>query len=242
MVLGAVSKHLESLKPLCNTSYWWWLENPFGAQWGIIRERAAICQRRAHCQPAMLERGPCWILCNLSWDGSLVFGCFLFLLPFQYDTVTRLKMSAVSREERRKKRRSTVLVPLPLLKISLVKFSPSQRLAAQTLGLQGARGRRGKARKTKMKEKKIGLVGVKAETERLNGQPKQSRPTEPNMCLRALPIGHNSLLPKWNQSIPEPAVHLHSSLWIVCVYQLKLKMLILGQNRQHTTSHSDSMQ
>ncbi|KAI3365750.1 hypothetical protein L3Q82_000760 [Scortum barcoo] len=56
-------------------------------------------------------------------------------------------MSAVSQEEKKKKRRRKAVVPLLLLKISLVKFSLSQRLAAQTRGLQGVRGRRGRARK-----------------------------------------------------------------------------------------------
>lgn len=41
------------------------------------------------------------------------------------------QMSAASQEERRMMRRRVVAAPLPFLKISLVKFSPSPRLAAQ---------------------------------------------------------------------------------------------------------------
>lgn len=67
-------------------------------------------------------------------------------------------MSEVSQEEREKKGRSTVVVHLLLLKISLVKFSLSQRLAAQNQGLQGVKGRRGRARDQKEKKKKGGEV------------------------------------------------------------------------------------
>ena len=65
-----------------------------------------------------------------------------------YDTLSHCKMSAMPQEEKKKKRRKAV-VPLLLLKISLVKFSLSQRQAAQTLGLQGVRGRTGGAGKKK---------------------------------------------------------------------------------------------
>lgn len=87
--------------------------------------------------------------------------------PFQYDTVSHREMSAVSQEERKKKGRSTVVVHLLLLKISLVKFSLSQRLAAQNQGLQGVKGRRGRPRDQKEKEKKGGgRWRVEAETDR----------------------------------------------------------------------------
>lgn len=55
--------------------------------------------------------------------------------PLQYDTLSHRKMSAASQEE--EKNRREAVVTLLLLKISLVKFSLSQRLAAQTRGLQG---------------------------------------------------------------------------------------------------------
>lgn len=66
-------------------------------------------------------------------------------------------MSAASQEEER--RRRTAVVPLLLLKISLVKFSLSQRLAAQTRSLRGVRGRGDKARKAE-RERKDGVVVV----------------------------------------------------------------------------------
>lgn len=88
---------------------------------------------------------------ELSQLSHALLSFFPPLFPFQYDTLSHRKMSAVSQEEKKKRRK--VLVLLLLLKISLVKFSLSQRQAAQTRGLLGVRGRRGRARKTERKRK-----------------------------------------------------------------------------------------
>lgn len=100
---------------------------------------------------------------ELSQLSSALLLSFSFSPPLRYDTLSHREMSAVSQEEK-KKRRKAVVPLLLLLKISLVKFSPSQRLAAQTRGLQGVRGRRGKARKTE-RERKEGVGGWSRNTE-----------------------------------------------------------------------------
>lgn len=90
--------------------------------------------------------------------------------PFSMTHFPITKMPAVSQEEKEKRRKADR--PLLLLKISLVKFSLSQRLAVQTQGLQGVRGRRGKARKTERKRKEgVGCVKQK-HRERANSQSK----------------------------------------------------------------------
>lgn len=96
--------------------------------------RAASLQ---HCSKVPAE---CFALCV---ETTLFVPQFSLCSPSNVTQFLVHQMSAASQEERRKRRRSMVAVPLPFLKISLVKFSPSLRLAAQTLeGLQGGRGQR----------------------------------------------------------------------------------------------------
>lgn len=90
-------------------------------------------------------------------------------------------MSAVSQEERKTKGRSTVVVHLLLLKISLVKFSLSQRLAARNQGLQGVKGRRGRPRDQKEKKKKGGGGGGGLKQKRIEraNSPSKAGPRSP---------------------------------------------------------------
>lgn len=111
---------------------------------------------------------------ELTQPSSAILISFLFLSLFQYDKLSLCEMSAVSQEEKEKKKRRRRKAPGPclLLKISLVKFSPSPRQAAQTQGPRGVRGRSSRA------SKKRGGRAKQKHTQRANS-PSKAGPGSP---------------------------------------------------------------